>query len=343
MEERVKKILNSVKSQREDDKNESVNLTLNSKTKTVDENVVTKILSTNLQFEEERNNSSIYRIYGNIKSIVSNVLFNDNLKIYRKDGKTNSAYTSRNDITEKDGWVGYIDNDSDTAQSYSKSNKDFGDNKSSLCQLIPFDPGYDRLKFDDPDGKPNYMVKVTYPYDTEDITLIENDSGITLSDGIPFISIQEKLIQTISYTVFNTPINHGLKVGDTVKLFGIGERSDESFIVTQVGNENNINKERSFVVAIEFGDVQFNKGVSRFAREVDGVLSQYYVRKYKTLTDGFKDYDRYPAAFAQSYFGDEEVGFNFTKDIDVSGKVDNLGRPLSELFLSIIKVDTDSL
>lgn len=343
MEERVKKILNSVKSQREDDKNESVNLTLNSKTKTVDENVVTKILSTNLQFEEERNNSSIYRIYGNIKSIVSNVLFNDNLKIYRKDGKTNSAYTSRNDITEKDGWVGYIDNDSDTAQSYSESNKDFGDNKSSLCQLIPFDPGYDRLKFDDPDGKPNYMVKVTYPYDTEDITLIENDSGITLSDGIPFISIQEKLIQTISYTVFNTPINHGLKVGDTVKLFGIGERSDESFIVTQVGNENNINKERSFVVAIEFGDVQFNKGVSRFAREVDGVLSQYYVRKYKTLTDGFKDYDRYPAAFAQSYFGDEEVGFNFTKDIDVSGKVDNLGRPLSELFLSIIKVDTDSL
>jgi len=343
MEERVKKILNSVKSQREDDKNESVNLTLNSKTKTVDENVVTKILSTNLQFEEERNSSSIYRIYGNIKSIVSNVLFNDNLKIYRKDGKTNSTYTSRNDITEKDGWIGYIDNDSDTAQSYSKSNKDFGDNKSSLCQLIPFDPGYDRLKFDDPDGKPNYMVKVTYPYDTEDITLIENDSGITLSDGIPFISIQEKLIQTISYTVFNTPINHGLKVGDTVKLFGIGERSDESFIVTQVGNENNINKERSFVVAIEFGDVQFNKGVSRFAREVDGVLSQYYVRKYKTLTDGFKDYDRYPAAFAQSYFGDEEVGFNFTKDIDVSGKVDNLGRPLSELFLSIIKVDTDSL
>lgn len=343
MEERVKKILNSVKSQRNDDKNESVNLTLNSKTKTVDENVVTKILSTNLQFEEERNNSSIYRIYGNIKSIVSNVLFNDNLKIYRKDEKTNSVYTSRNDITEKDGWVGYIDNDSDTAQSYSKSNKDFGDNKSSLCQLIPFDPGYDRLKFDDPDGKPNYMVKVTYPYDTEDITLIENDSGITLSDGIPFISIQEKLIQTISYTVFNTPINHGLKVGDTVKLFGIGERSDESFIVTQVGNENNINKDRSFVVAIEFGDVQFNKGVSRFAREVDGVLSQYYVRKYKTLTDGFKDYDRYPAAFAQSYFGDEEVGFNFTKDIDVSGKVDNLGRPLSELFLSIIKVDTDSL
>lgn len=343
MEERVKKILNSVKSQRSDDKNESVNLTLNSKTKTVDENVVTKILSTNLQFEEERNSSSIYRIYGNIKSIVSNVLFNDNLKIYRKDEKTNSVYTSRNDITEKDGWIGYIDNDSDTAQSYSESNKDFGDNKSSLCQLIPFDPGYDRLKFDDPDGKPNYMVKVTYPYDTEDITLIENDSGITLSDGIPFISIQEKLIQTISYTVFNTPINHGLKVGDTVKLFGIGERSDESFIVTQVGNENNINKERSFVVAIEFGDVQFNKGVSRFTREVDGVLSQYYVRKYKTLTDGFKDYDRYPAAFAQSYFGDEEVGFNFTKDIDVSGKVDNLGRPLSELFLSIIKVDTDSL
>ena len=92
----------------------------------------------------------------------------------------------------------------------------------------------------------------------------------------------------------------------------------------------------------DFSKIDFSKGISRFAREVDGVLSEYYVRKYKTLTDGFKDYDRYPAAFSQSYFGDEEVAFNFTKDVDVSGLVDNLGRPLSELYLSIIKVDTDS-
>ena len=118
--------------------------------------------------------------------------------------------------------------------------------------------------------------------------------------------------------------------------------TEDTFIVIQLGDVNGNNKNRCFVLAIDFTKITFSKGVSRFARQVDGVLSQYYVRKYKTLTSGFRDYDRYPDAFAQSYFGDEEVGFNFVQDIDISGKVDNLGRPLSELFLSIIKVDTDS-
>jgi len=342
MEERIKKILNSEKSRSEDNLIEKMNLTLNSKEKSIDEDVITKIISTNTQFETERRDSGKYRLYGNIKSMVSNVLFNDNLKIYRKDDTTESVYTNKNDIVERNGWLGYIDNDSETAQTYVKSNTDYLDNKSSLCEFIPFDPGYDRLKFDDPDGKPNYMLRVSYPYANEDITLVENDSGVTLSDGIPFISVNEKEIQEISYTIFKTPINHGLKVGDNVRLFGIGEFSNETYEVKQLGDENGNKQNRCFILGITYSKIDFSKGVSRFAREVDGVLSEYYVRKYKTLTDGFKDYDRYPAAFSQSYFGDEEVAFNFTKDVDVSGLVDNLGRPLSELYLSIIKVDTDS-
>ncbi len=343
MGERKKILLNSSRSKEDENKVEKVGIELNTDNRNISEDTLTEIISSNVQFLNERSESNRYRLYGNVKSIVSNVLYNDNLKIYRKDGVTKSTYTKRNDITEKDGWLGYIDNDSETAQTYNKSNTDYGDNKSSLCEFIPFDPGYDRLKFDDPDGKPNYMVKVSYPYTTTDITIVENNSGIALSDGIQFISVSETSFNNISYTVLKTPINHGLKSGDSVRLFGLGDVvNNETYVVKLLGDENGNNLNRCFIVAVNFTDVEFNKGVSRFAREVDGVLSQYYVRKYKTLTDGFKDYDRYPAAFAQSYYGDEEVGFNFTKDIDVSGLVDNLGRPLSELFLSIIKVDTDS-
>ena len=341
MEGRKKILLNSERSQLNEDNVEKFQLNLSNSNRTIDEDVFTEIISSNDQFLKERNKSSIYRLYGNVKSIVTNVLYNDNIKIYRKEGVTKDSYTNRNDIVEKDGWIGYIDNDEETAQSYKKSNTDYGDNKSSLCEFIPFDPGYDRLKFDDPDGKPNYMLRVSYPYANKDITLVENNNGITLADGIPFISVTEKLINTISYSVFKTPINHGLNVGDAVKVFSIGENSNETYEVKQLGDINGNNPNRCFVLSIPFSEIDYSKGTSRFAREVNGELSQYYVRKYKTLTDGFKDYDRYPAAFSQSYFGDEEVGFNFTKDIDVSGKVDNLGRPLSELYLSIIKVDTD--
>lgn len=343
MEGRIKKILTNPLSNDVVDESIKMNIPLSLKEKNIEEDNITEIISTNAQFEAERNESGKYRIYGNIKSMVSNVIFNENLKIYRKDGVTQSKYTSTNNIVERNGWLGYIDDDPETAQTYNKSNTDFSDNKSSLCEFVPFDPGYDRLKFDDPDGKPNYLLKVSYPYATEDITLVQNDSGITLADGIPFIKTEEKIINEISYTVFKTPINHGLSVNDTVKLFDIGgEVTEDTFIVIQLGDVNGNNKNRCFVLAIDFTKITFSKGVSRFARQVDGVLSQYYVRKYKTLTSGFRDYDRYPAAFAQSYFGDEEVGFNFVQDIDISGKVDNLGRPLSELFLSIIKVDTDS-
>jgi predicted phage terminase large subunit-like protein len=67
------------------------------------------------------------------------------------------------------------------------------------------------------------------------------------------------------------------------------------------------------------------------------------VRQFKSLTSSdYKDYDLYPAAYGVTYFNDEVVAFNFKNDIDVSALVDNLGRPITELYLSIIKNDNDS-
>jgi hypothetical protein len=84
-------------------------------------------------------------------------------------------------------------------------------------------------------------------------------------------------------------------------------------------------------------------GVSTIKRSVNGKLSSYYVRQFKSLTSSdYKDYDLYPAAYGVTYFNDEVVAFNFKNDIDVSTLVDNLGRPITELYLSIIKNDNDS-
>ena len=344
MDDRIKKLLSGERSVLASNKNAQMDINIESKTRPLSENIMSEIISQNTQFELERSESNIYRFYGNINSIVSNVLFNDNLKIYQSNGVTQSEKTDANQVIEVDGWFGYFDDDAETAQEYVKDANNYNDNKSSLCELIHFSPGPNRLKFDDSDGKQNYMLKITYPYETDDIVLVNNTSGVSLKDGINIIGVEERVMNERSYSSFRCVINHGLKKGDIVTLYRMGSLSDTQYQVVELGDQTNNQRERYFVLDIPVTEStnEINKQTTTFKRTKDGVTSNYYVRKFKSITTGFKDYDLFPASFAESYFGDEEVAYNFTKDIDVSGLKDNLGRPLSELFLTIVKVDTDT-
>ena len=361
MDDRIKKLLSGERSVLASNKNAQMDINIESKTRPLSENIMSETISQNTQFELERSESNIYRFYGNIKSIVSNVLFNDNLKIYQRDEKdadgtivedsqgnpvkiTNSEKTDANQVIEVDGWFGYFDDDAETAQEYVRDANNYNDNKSSLCELIHFSPGPNRLKFDDSDGQQNYMLKITYPYETQDIVLVNNTSGVSLKDGINIIGVEERVMNERSYSSFRCVINHGLKKGDIVTLYKSGNLSGEEYMVVELGDQTNNQRDRYFVldIPVKESSNQINKETSTFKRTKDGVTSNYYVRKFKSITTGFRDYDLFPASFAESYFGDEEVAYNFTEDIDVSGLKDNLGRPLSELFLTIVKVDTDT-
>ena len=66
-------------------------------------------------------------------------------------------------------------------------------------------------------------------------------------------------------------------------------------------------------------------------------VSEYYIREYSALTQTYVDYDLYPAAYGTTYFHDKQTAFNFKVDVDIKGIKDNLGRPLSELFLTYYK------
>ena len=361
MDDRIKKLLSGEKSVLSSNKNAQMDINIESKTRPISENIMSETISQNTQFELERSESNIYRFYGNIKSLVSNVLFNDNLKIYQRDEKddegniiedrqgnpvkiTNSEKTDANQVIEVDGWFGYFDDDSETAQEYVRDANNYNDNKSSLCELIHFSPGPNRLRFDDSDGQQNYMLKITYPHETQDIELVNNTSGVSLKDGINIIGVEERVMNERSYSSFRCVINHGLKKGDIVTLYKSGNLSGEEYMVAELGDQTNNQRDRYFVldIPVKESSKQINKETSTFKRTRDGVTSNYYVRKFKSITTGFRDYDLFPASFAESYFGDEEVAYNFTTDIDVSGLKDNLGRPLSELFLTIVKVVTDT-
>ena len=91
--------------------------------------------------------------------------------------------------------------------------------------FIPFDPGYNRLQMLDADGKPNYMLKITYPYTSDTISLLQDSGSYTLEDGIPVIEKLTLLLNGRRYTAFKTPINHGLKPEDGIRLIGFGDTS----------------------------------------------------------------------------------------------------------------------
>ena len=299
------------------------------------------------QFLKERKESSIYRFYGVVKPVISNPLFNKNVKIYLNNQNEISTSTIEgSSIFGKDGWVGYF-NDTPEDDSLSLLNNE----KESLCEFFPFDPGYDRLRMLDGDGSQNYLMKITYPFETRDIELVQNNSGITLSNGISIVDKFEIELNGRMYTGFITVMNHGLKEGDNIKMLNFIDQTPtntlnlntRNYRVFKLGNITNDNKLRTFIIDVNPSDIDFVIGVSTIKRVVNNKPSEYYVRRFKSLTvSGYTDYDIYPAAYGVTYFNDDVAGFNFKTDIDVEGLTDNLGRPLSELYLSIIKNDNDS-
>jgi hypothetical protein len=355
MDNNNKILLNSVKLPNNVNVNTQIQFGLNHTNKPIPLNDIDTTVSQYEQFEKERKESTKYRFYGVVKPVVTNVLFNENIKIYLSEPKPKPNVSPvpqiaaktimSNSIFEKDGWVGSYNDEPN------ENEIQFNDNKSALCEFFPFDPGYDRLKMLDSDGASNYLFKLVYPFSTKDITLVKNNLNISLKDGVPIINQFTIELNGRQYIGFRTPMNHGLNVGDRIRLFNFVDNTPNNTLnlntqlyrVFKLGNQVNDNKLRTFVIDVNPSDINITIGVSTIKRSVNGKLSSYYVRQFKSLTSSdYKDYDLYPAAYGVTYFNDEVVAFNFKNDIDVSSLVDNLGRPVTEIYLSIIKNDNDA-
>jgi hypothetical protein len=355
MDNNNKILLNSVKLPNNVNVNTQIQFGLNHTNKPIPLNDIDTTVSQYEQFEKERKESTKYRFYGVIKPVVTNALFNENIKIYLKEPKPLpnviplpqivAKTIMSNSIFEKDGWVGSYNDEPN------ENEIQFNDNKSALCEFFPFDPGYDRLKMLDSDGASNYLLKLVYPFGTKDITLVKNNLNISLKDGVPIIDKFTIELNGRQYIGFRTPMNHGLNAGDRIRLFNFVDNTPNNTLnlttqlyrVFKLGNQVNDNKLRTFVIDVNPSDINITIGVSTIKRSVNGKLSSYYVRQFKSLTSSdYKDYDFYPAAYGVTYFNDEVAAFNFKNDIDVSSLVDNLGRPITEIYLSIIKNDNDS-
>lgn len=78
----------------------------------------------------------------------------------------------------------------------------------------------------------------------------------------------------------------------------------------------------------------------RFTKTNGGNECSYYVRKFQQITNMDGEHlaqESYPLAFSDTIYGDKVSQCVFTDNINTAGLKDNLGRDLTEVFLTIVK------
>jgi hypothetical protein len=347
--DRLKIRLNSQTSKQSVNTDSYLKVNLEGNTRLLPPDIINNIVNEGEQFNTERQNSSFYRILGTINSTMSNLLFNldDSLytdlytwKGFNYDNMGNFRFNSdlypinvNTYLKEKDGWFGYFDPDIA---------------KAGFCNYYEMEPKSQRLSFlvdtnpyHAPANTPvkNWELTITYPHSI--------DSGNTLvNNGILMLDAKQAIVATRAMTAIGLPCKHNVTNGDIVRISGtIGYDGDH--VVVRTGLDDGTLSDYYFVIDVPpTGSLtQF----SRFKKLINGIESTYYFRKFrkiKTINSSvieYDDYETYKLAFSQNYFNDVITQFIFNEDIDVSNLVDNLGRPLSELYLTIVKTDSNGL
>jgi len=364
--DRIKHRLQGTDSQLSTDTDTFINLNLEGSRRVLPENEINEVVNTAEVFNNERQSSKIYRVLGTIKPIISNVLFN-------MEGDLPNPTTQFSD-TASYGWSVFnsdrfrldpIDNfNNDTGQytglTYAQSYKKFLKEKdgwfgfynpdilyTGSCDFYTMEPKKERFSLKPSDTK-KWELTITYPFSADTTHFLV--TGTTFG-GLKIIGRQDVTIGGVPSVAFSTPVRHNLKQGDLVFIEGLNPNTlDDYYRVTRTGLDDGSDMEYYFSVGIDNAVIS-GVGSARFRRVLggreNGFQSKYYLRLFKKITtvntninNGTiedDDYEIYQAAFSQTVFNDEVCQFVFNEDIDVGNITDNLGRPISEMFLTTIK------
>lgn len=346
MDRRIKNILGEYKTRESINKDTYLRIEVNNNERLLPPGEINKVLDLSNQFNRERQKCPYYRIQGKINPLISNVLFNvtgnDSWQSFSTSLFTNNTFDSdKPDLTyeesitkhlkEIDGWHGYFDPRITTG---------------GLCNFFDMEPKRERFSFtlDKTNPAPNSSVKnweltITYPY-SADTTHPLIDGGILL------VQKEDAILGGRKMTALSVPVFHNLVEGDIVRI--TGTTKDDDYVVKRVGLDNGDFKKYFFCIDIDPTTINIGSK-SRMIKIIDDFPCQYYFRKFKKIktrtapvieTD---DYEVFKLAFSENIYEDAIEHFVFNEDIDISDLTDNLGRPLSEIYLSIIKTDSNNI
>jgi hypothetical protein len=309
------------------------------------------------QFVKERNSSTCYRLSGVLRGLFSNVLFNVTgnasyetiLSLTGNTGLNNpnisifQNFGYKDILLETDGWFYYIDpvrpcNPKCTQVYMRPEPNDFYFLPKPYSGQTNLDVNNNPIQ--------NWYFKITYPaytgcssvyFQSPYITGVPG--RVTLCDGLAVQNIATGVLNGRSCTYIETPINHGLLVGDQIILRPFTSvDNEEVFNVIGVDGENIfwIDYWNDDILTNIIGNSQSLGNPLRIKRIFQGIESQYLIRTFKAITD-LNDYQIYRAGFSNNIFNDPIQLYHYQLDIDTSPYRDYLGRPLTELYLTKIK------
>lgn len=337
MMERNKLKLNKVYSQRGVNKDLYQNISLSNDSKILPYNDIVKVINEDEEFNKERQAASTYRLVNTVNSLFTNVLFNTtgvgswgtfNEPLFRDRSyppngiSTNETedYTYEESIEahlkERDGWFGY-----DNPKIYEYNNHEF----------TYMEPSKDKFDLVIKEGDQNWGVTMTYP-----ASKLSNE---LTQGGLDIVSFKLAIIGGKEMTAVGIPYKHNLKLNDDVRI--TNTTNDGVYQVMRIGLDNGDLKENYFVIDVPIETLELNE--SKFQKVSYGKECEYYFRVFRRVNNqdqlpmSDKDFDSYPLAFSKSMFSDNVIQLATKKDIDVKGLSDNLGRPISEIFLTFIK------
>ena len=320
-------------------------------------NDISYYLNLNDRYNTEKQSCTKYRIISTIRNYSSNVLFNitpDSSSYYSLadfsrnkflDRNGNNLITDEEDydyteslsnlLLEENGWLGALS--TSTGMTNTCEFIDMQPNR----RLFSFTPRYDD---ETNDYVYNYDIMITYP--------AFNDTGHTIvNDGLLLSSIETITIGDRNLITLYSPIKTNLSVGDLIRLKNTNSNAfDDTYRVSSLGNSNGDYGDYIFTIDLLSSTIKNNViaselflvGMTRFNRVYENRDSKYYFRVCKKI-ENIKSYDIYPLAFSNNSFNDRVQQVVFNDLVDTEELVDNLGRPLSEIYFTIVKANDDEV
>ena len=264
-------------------------------------------------------------------------------------------------LSEMDGWLGFP-NVTKLKTYYTKSNDSKNEkatnwnrvlnNHSSdeFVQMYPdrstytFTPYHNsflnRLEY-------NWDILITYPYMNDyDHELVKfNDIN-----ALQMLSAESQAgISGENIIMFRSYTKHNLVRNDYVRVMWENDGSihNEQYRVSNVGNLHGEGNEYYFYIddptlVTEFEKINDPEKVKFYIQKITGGLaSRYYLRKFRKLDYGGNTIvkEQYNLAFATTIYNDSVTQITFTDTLDFTDVTDNLGRPVCEFYVTILKTN----
>ena len=328
-----------------------INVDLKGGRKNIIESEINEILNLEDQFNKERQNSTKFRLAGKITNIFNNTISGQtNYNPFK-----NSLFyvNALNSVSDNSPWQGYPQFDEFTFY-----------RTRGIEGHVPF--------INKSATTYNWGVYVSYPYRNKTDQYLKHkviyESGTSVNnfvvtDGIPYY-IKNRTYNGKNLITFYCGFKHNLSEGDWIetkfeiqgkKYFEVYSLGDDSY-----GNDGTVFSIFNYGYQDPlFGD--FATGNVKRIIDINNkseTTSSYYVKVHKILTENSNSditklgFERNPFPIKKQLEysamtpnnvqrisikdGNMSVGFSFDKDIDISGLKDNLDRPISDLFVTIV-------